>query len=60
MRWLPPLVLHGAHRIGGAELAAHAALFVQRLQQWPDWPEIGDMEAAPVCAVPADARPEND
>jgi glutathione-regulated potassium-efflux system ancillary protein KefF len=58
MRWLPPLVLHGAHRIADAELAAHAALFVQRLQQWPDWPEIGEMEAAPECAVPADARPQ--
>jgi glutathione-regulated potassium-efflux system ancillary protein KefF len=57
MRWLPPLVLHGAHRIGDVELAAHAALFVQRLAQWPDWAEIGEMEAAPECAVPADARP---
>jgi glutathione-regulated potassium-efflux system ancillary protein KefF len=33
---------------------------VQRLQQWPDWPEIADMDPAPTCAVPADARPEND
>jgi glutathione-regulated potassium-efflux system ancillary protein KefF len=60
MRWLPPLVLHGAHRIGDAELAAHAALFVERLQQWPNWPEIGEMEAAPECAVPADARPQTE
>ncbi len=60
MRWLPPLVLHGAHRIGDAELAAHAALFVQRLKEWPHWPEIGEMEPAPECAVPADARPEHD
>ena len=59
VRWLPPLVLHGAHRISDAELAAHAALFVQRLQRWPDWPEIAEMEPAPACAVPADARPEN-
>ena len=58
MRWLPPLVLHGAHRIGDAELAAHVALFVQHLQQWPNWPEIGEMEPAPECAVPADARPQ--
>jgi glutathione-regulated potassium-efflux system ancillary protein KefF len=58
MRWLPPLVLHGAHRIADAELAEHARLFVQRLQQWPDWSEIDDMEAAPECAVPADARPQ--
>jgi glutathione-regulated potassium-efflux system ancillary protein KefF len=59
MRWLPPLVLHGAHRASDAELAAHADLFVQRLQQWPDWPEIAEMEPAPECAVPADARPES-
>ena len=56
-RWLPPLVLHGAHRAGAAELAAHAALFAQRLQTWPDWSEISEMETAPVCDVPADARP---
>jgi glutathione-regulated potassium-efflux system ancillary protein KefF len=58
MRWLPPLVLHGAHRADAAELQDHAALFAERLQQWPDWPEIAEMEPAPECAVPADARPE--
>jgi glutathione-regulated potassium-efflux system ancillary protein KefF len=57
MRWLPPLVLHGAHRADKAELAAHAELFVQRLRDWPAWPEIDEMEPAPECAVPADARP---
>jgi glutathione-regulated potassium-efflux system ancillary protein KefF len=57
MRWLPPLVLHGAHRADDAELAAHVALFVQRLHDWPAWPEIDEMEPAPECAVPADARP---
>ncbi len=57
MRWLPPLVLHGAHRIEEAALQAHAAVFVERLTQWPDWPEIAEMEPAPDCAVPADARP---
>ncbi len=60
MRWLPPLVLHGAHRAGAAELQAHAALFAQRLQQWPDWPEIHEMEPTPLCNVPADARPATD
>jgi glutathione-regulated potassium-efflux system ancillary protein KefF len=58
MRWLPPLVLHGAHRITDAELASHAELFTQRLLQWPKWPEIDAMEAAPACVVPADARPD--
>ncbi len=57
MRWLPPLVLHGAHRVSEAELDAHATLFTQRLASYPDWPEIADMEPAPPCDVPADERP---
>lgn len=57
MRWLPPLILHGAHRISNAEIAAHAELFVERLLMWPDWPEIAQMEPAADCNVPADARP---
>ena len=60
MRWLPPLVLHGAHRAGDALLADHAALFAGLLASWPDWPEIDEMEPAPVCDVPADARPAVD
>jgi glutathione-regulated potassium-efflux system ancillary protein KefF len=58
MRWLPPLVLHGAHRVTDAEVLAHADVFIQRLLQWPDWPEIAEMEPAPECLVPADARPQ--
>ena len=57
MRWLPPLLFHGAHRADDATLAAHAELFRQRLQTWPDWPEIDAMQAAPACDVPDDARP---
>lgn len=57
MRWLPPLVLHGAHRADDAALDTHAALFAQRLRHYPDWPEIADMQASPDCQVPADARP---
>ncbi|MBU6258880.1 MAG: NAD(P)H-dependent oxidoreductase [Burkholderiales bacterium] len=57
MRWLPPLVLHGAHRMAAPAIEAHAALFAQRLGSWPDWPEIAQLEAAPDCSVPADARP---
>jgi glutathione-regulated potassium-efflux system ancillary protein KefF len=58
MRWLPPLVLHGAHRAGDAELSAHVALFTDRLQTWPQWPELADIEADASCEVPADARPQ--
>lgn len=57
MRWLPPLVLHGAHRAAEAELAAHVQLFAQRLQSWPRWPELAELEANTACEVPADARP---
>jgi glutathione-regulated potassium-efflux system ancillary protein KefF len=58
MRWLPPLVLHGAHRIEPAALAAHADLFAQRLQSWPQWPEMDELGPVDLCDVPADARPE--
>ena len=58
MRWLPPLVLHGAHRADEDALAAHAELFADRLRSWPHWPELEDLEPAAACDVPADARPE--
>ena len=58
MRFLPPLVLHGAHRAPADELEAHRAVWVDRLRTWPDWPEIADMECA-ACNVPADARPQD-
>jgi glutathione-regulated potassium-efflux system ancillary protein KefF len=57
MRWLPPLVLHGAHRAGDEQIQAQAALFTERLLSWPRWSEIDPMEPAPACDVPADARP---
>ena len=57
MRWLPPLVLHGAHTAGSEQLKAHSELFVQRLRTWPHWPEIDELEPVIDCAVPAEARP---
>jgi len=57
MRWLPPLVLHGAHRVDDPELAAHAAVFGERLRSYPAWPEIAGLEPDPGCAVAADERP---
>jgi glutathione-regulated potassium-efflux system ancillary protein KefF len=56
LRFLPPLVLHGAHRVGDDALAAHAAVFADRLRTWPDWPEIEDLPPCPACEVPAEAR----
>jgi glutathione-regulated potassium-efflux system ancillary protein KefF len=40
MRFLPPLVLRGAHRVTAAELQDHVDTFVQRLRSYPDWPEL--------------------
>jgi glutathione-regulated potassium-efflux system ancillary protein KefF len=57
MRFLPPLLLHGAHRIDDAELQAVAALYARRLASHPDWPEIAELEPCLPSEVPADARP---
>ncbi len=59
MRWLPPLVLHGAHTAGAEQLQTHCELLVQRLRSWPHWPEMEDLEPVSDCAVPADARPRD-
>ena len=60
MRMLPPMLLHGAHRATEAELAAHAAVYAERLTSYPRWPELAALEPAPACVVPADARPAED
>lgn len=61
MAWLPPLVLHGAHQVDEATLAAEAEAFARRLAAWPQWPELAAAEAACTsCDVPADARPAGD
>jgi len=57
LRFLPPLVLHGAHRASDAEVDAHARLFAQRLASHPDWPELADLPACTACEVPRDERP---
>jgi glutathione-regulated potassium-efflux system ancillary protein KefF len=56
MRWLPPLVQHGALRSPLAELQAHAEVFVHKLRTWPHWPELESLQAGTACEVPADAR----
>jgi glutathione-regulated potassium-efflux system ancillary protein KefF len=57
MRWLPPLVLHGAHRVSDADLQAHAQVFADRLSRYPDWPELADLAPQAACEVAADERP---
>ena len=58
LRFLPPLVLHGAHRISGADIDAHAQTFASRLASYPDWPEIEGIPPCDVRDVPAIDRPE--
>lgn len=58
MRFLPPFVLHGAHRASEDEIAAHVTMFAGRLASYPDWPEIDDIPACVVREVPAGERPE--
>lgn len=58
MRFVPPLVLHGAHRVGDADIAAHARVFADRLASYPDWPELAELEVCAQPEVPEGARPE--
>ena len=57
MRFLPPLLLHGAHRASDGELDAHAQRFADQLQRFPHWPEIADLGACEALTVAARDRP---
>lgn len=57
MRFLPPLVLHGAHHAGDDAIAEHARLYAERLARYPAWPELADLPECVACEVPATARP---
>jgi glutathione-regulated potassium-efflux system ancillary protein KefF len=57
MRFLAPMMLHGAHRVSEQELAEHAQVYAQRLGSYPAWPELDELAGCPACEVPSDARP---
>ena len=57
MRFLPPLLMHGAHKASEAEIAAHARIYVERLRSYPAWPEIAEAGQCVDCEVPLTARP---
>ena len=59
MRFLPPLLLHGAHRADDAEVQAHLDVYTQRLGSYPQWPELDELLYGLSCAVPEDARPDD-
>ena len=57
MRFLPPMVLHGAHRASDHEIAEHVERLLDHLQRWPDWPEIADLMPCIQGEAPAGERP---
>jgi glutathione-regulated potassium-efflux system ancillary protein KefF len=59
MRFLPPMILHGANSASESEVSQHVETFTQRLQSYPLWPELEDAESCPACDVPIADRPEN-
>lgn len=58
MRFLPPAVLHGAHRAGQPAIDDHVATVIDRLSSWPDWPEIDELPACVQCETPSGERPD--
>jgi len=60
MRFLPPLVLHGAHKAEEAEVQAHLEVYLQRLHSYPRWPELDELLYKLPGPVPEDARPDED
>jgi glutathione-regulated potassium-efflux system ancillary protein KefF len=60
LRFLPPLVLHGAHRADDAALDAHVSLYLEKLGSYPQWPEIEALTACEPLALAPDDRPESE
>jgi len=57
MRFLPPLLLYGAHRASEQSVADHVEVFAQRLRSYPKWPELDELATCPACDVPGTDRP---
>jgi glutathione-regulated potassium-efflux system ancillary protein KefF len=57
MRFLPPMVMHGAQSASREAVAQHVSMFVERLKTYPDWPELEDLEQCAACVVPMKDRP---
>ncbi len=60
MRFLPPLLLHGAHRASDQEIEQHLEIYLNRLSRYPNWPELDELLYKLPDAVPEDARPDDD
>jgi glutathione-regulated potassium-efflux system ancillary protein KefF len=57
LRFLPPMVLHGALATAREAVEAHARAYVERLERYPEWPELADLEECPACDMPPGDRP---
>ncbi len=57
MRFLPPLIFHGARSASNAAVDEHVAVFKDRLQTYPNWPELDDLGGCASCVVPETDRP---
>jgi glutathione-regulated potassium-efflux system ancillary protein KefF len=57
MRFLPPMVLHGAHRADPDALRTYAVTYVEKLLSYPQWPELDELPECVLCEVPAGERP---
>lgn len=60
MRFLPPLVLHGAHTVDKKTVQNHLTTFARRLSIYPQWPELAALPHHNTPTVPADDRPGGD
>ena len=57
LRWLPPLVQHGAHAIDDDALTQHVQTVLQALRTYPAWPEMDAEASCPDCDLPDTDRP---
>jgi glutathione-regulated potassium-efflux system ancillary protein KefF len=57
LRFLPPMLLHGAHRASDQQVGEHVQVFRQRLASYPDWPELETIDTCLACEVPPTDRP---
>ena len=57
LRFLPPLVLHGALAASREGVEAHSRAYAERLERYPDWPELAELEECPACDMPPGDRP---
>jgi glutathione-regulated potassium-efflux system ancillary protein KefF len=60
MRFLPPMVLHGAHHASDDTIAQHVAVLVDRLHSWPAWPELAELMPCVQGTAPEGERPVAD